>query len=63
MEICKLTKGEIIDNIVIVLIKVTAKEGYVMLIKKIEIWQADILISARNSNDKLRRSEINHISE
>ena len=44
------------------LIKVTAKEGYVMLIKKIEIWQADILISARNSNDKLR-SEINHISE
>ena len=45
------------------LIKVTAKEGYVMLIKKIEIWQADILISARNSNDKLRRSEMNHISE
>jgi len=58
MEICKLSKGEIIDNI-----RDWFNEGYVMLIKKIEIWQADILISARNLNDKLRRSEMNHIFE
>ena len=40
--------------------KVTAKEGYIMLIKN--IWQADTLISARNSNDTLNISETKHIS-